>query len=325
MNDSAPLKPADQHTPVMQQYLRLKAEHPGMLLLYRMGDFYELFYEDAQRAARLLDIALTARGQSAGTPIPMAGVPAHAVDSYLAKLVRLGESVAICEQMGDPGSSRGPMERQVVRIVTPGTVTDEALLEERRDNLLVAVDREGDEFGIASLDLASGRLTVTQVQGRDALMSEIERLQPAEILVSEAHVPAEGLAARPGLRQQPPWHFEPAGARRLLIQQFGTRDLSAFGCERPAARAGRCRLPAALCEPHSALGAAAYPRPHGGEPRRQPAHGLCDAAQSGACHQPARGAGEYSDRGAGPQRHCNGRATAAPLARPSAARCRGDP
>ena len=124
---------------MMQQYLRIKAEHPGALLFYRMGDFYELFYDDARRAAKLIDITLTSRGQSAGEPIPMAGVPYHAVETYLSRLVRKGESVAICEQIGDPAKSKGPVERQVVRVLTPGTVTDDALLEQRRETLLAAV------------------------------------------------------------------------------------------------------------------------------------------------------------------------------------------
>src|SRR5689334_24837500 len=161
--------PVAAHTPMMQQYLRLKAEHPDKLLFYRMGDFYELFYEDAERGARLLDITLTARGQSAGAPIPMAGVPFHAVDSYLARLVRRGESVAICEQLGDPGSSKGPIERQVVRVVTPGTVTDAALLEERADTLVAAVVRDAERFGLAWLDLCAGRFTILQAAGRAAL------------------------------------------------------------------------------------------------------------------------------------------------------------
>src|SRR5262249_12159248 len=165
MNDTA----LASHTPMMQQYLRIKAQHPDVLLFYRMGDFYELFYEDARRAAALLDITLTARGQSAGQPIPMAGVPFHAVDSYLARLVRRGESVAICEQLSDPGSTRGPLERQVVRIVTPGTVTDAALLDERAETLVAAVVREGARFGLAWLDLAAGRFTILQAEGAGAL------------------------------------------------------------------------------------------------------------------------------------------------------------
>src|SRR5210317_701451 len=148
------------HTPMMRQYLAIKAEYPDMLVFYRMGDFYELFYQDAERAARLLDITLTKRGKSAGRPIPMAGVPYHAAEGYLAKLVRQGESVAICEQTGDPATSKGPVERQVVRVVTPGTVTDEALLEERRDNLLAALCENGGQFGLATLDLGSGRFVL---------------------------------------------------------------------------------------------------------------------------------------------------------------------
>ena len=215
----------------MQQYLRIKAEHPDMLLFYRMGDFYELFYDDARRAARLLDIALTARGQSAGEPIPMAGVPVHAADAYLAKLVRQGESVAICEQVGEAGQTKGPVERQVVRIVTPGTVTDDALLEERRDTLLVALHAEQQTYGIATLDLSSGRFCVLEVSGEEALLSELERLQPAELLVSEDLRDTPWLQGRLGVRRQPAWHFAPDSGRRLLTQQLGSRDLAGFGCE----------------------------------------------------------------------------------------------
>src|ERR1700720_3733666 len=182
MNDAV----RSQHTPMMQQYLRIKGQHPDILLFYRMGDFYELFFEDARRAAALLDITLTARGQSAGQPIPMAGVPFHAVEGYLAKLVRKGESVAICEQMGDPSKSKGPVERQVVRIITPGTITDEALLDERQETLVAAVAREGDRFGLAWLDLAAGRFTILESHGRAPLAAELERLKPAELLISES-------------------------------------------------------------------------------------------------------------------------------------------
>ncbi len=215
---------------MMQQYLRIKAEHPDVLLFYRMGDFYELFYDDAKRAAKLLDITLTNRGQSAGQPIPMAGVPFHAVESYLAKLVRMGESVAICEQIGDPAASRGPVERKVVRIVTPGTLTDEALLDERRSNLLVAISGAGQRYGLASLELSSGRFGISELDGVDALLAEIERLQPAEILVSDdSKLPPE-LKQRTGLTRRPPWHFETDACERLLCRHFGTRDLSGFGC-----------------------------------------------------------------------------------------------
>ncbi len=221
----------EKHTPMMQQFLRIKAQHPDLLLFYRMGDFYELFYDDARRAAALLDITLTARGQSAGEPIPMAGVPYHAVDSYLAKLVKAGESVAICEQIGDPAKSRGPVERQVVRVVTPGTLTEESLLDERRDNLLAALHHADNKYGLAWLDLSSGRLAVTELNDRAAVSDELARLQPAELLVSEALSDALLLAERSGVRRQSPWHFETDSATRLLIGQLGTRDLNGFGCE----------------------------------------------------------------------------------------------
>lgn len=218
------------HTPGMQQYLRIKAEHPNMLLFYRMGDFYELFYEDAHKAAKLLSITLTSRGQSAGSPIAMAGIPYHAAESYLAKLVKLGESVAICEQIGDPATSKGPVERKVVRIITPGTVTDEALLEEKRDNLLVAIHYNNSIFGIASLDITSGKLIILQVANKEALLGELERLKPVELLISEDSPYAESLNL-PGLRRRPVWEFDYTHAERLLTEQFKTKDLSGFGCE----------------------------------------------------------------------------------------------
>ncbi len=219
------------HTPMMQQYLRIKAEHPDTLLFYRMGDFYELFFDDARKAARLLDITLTARGQSQGHPIPMAGVPYHAVEPYLAKLVRLGESIALCEQIGDPATSKGPVERQVMRIITPGTLTDEALLDERRDNLLASLHRDKEVFGIATLDLGSGRFTVLEVDSPEGLISELERIKPAELLVSEDFGSTPLPDGQRGLRRQAPWHFESGSALRLLCAQLGTRDLSGFGCD----------------------------------------------------------------------------------------------
>ncbi|MER2557824.1 MAG: DNA mismatch repair protein MutS [Candidatus Competibacter denitrificans] len=215
---------------MMRQYLRIKADYPDTLLFYRMGDFYELFYEDAHRAAQLLNITLTTRGQSAGAPIPMAGVPFHAVEGYLAKLVKLGLSVAICEQLGDPATSKGPMERQVARIVTPGTLTDEALLDERRDNLLVALHHSKGTYGIASLDLSGGRFTVTQLQGDVVLHSELERLRPAELLVSEDFIPTPPWRQHPGLRPRAPWHFDTDSAIRALCAQFGVHNLDGFGC-----------------------------------------------------------------------------------------------
>jgi len=215
---------------MMQQYLGIKAEHPDILLFYRMGDFYELFYADAQRAAELLDITLTARGKSAGESIPMAGVPVHAIDQYLGRLVRQGESAAICEQVGDVGG-KGPVERKVVRIVTPGTLTEESLLEDRRDTLLVAISRSGDHWGLAMLDLAGARFSVQQLQGSEALLSELQRLNPAEIIVNEAVTLPPELEGRSGLRYEPPWLFATDSARRQLNAQFGTRDLTGFGCE----------------------------------------------------------------------------------------------
>jgi DNA mismatch repair protein MutS len=228
---SPPKSDPAQHTPMMQQYLRIKAAHPDVLLFYRMGDFYELFFDDARKASRLLDITLTARGQSAGEPVPMAGVPYHAVDPYLARLIGLGESVALCEQIGDPATGKGPVERRVVRIVTPGTVTDEALLEERHDTLLVALHHGDKRFGLASLDLGGGRFTLLEVDGLDALQGELERLRPAELLVSEDFPHAAVLEGRRGLRRQAPWHFDIESATRLLCAQFGTRDLTGFGCQ----------------------------------------------------------------------------------------------
>ncbi|HHJ80148.1 MAG TPA: DNA mismatch repair protein MutS [Candidatus Tenderia electrophaga] len=224
-------KKSTGHTPMMQQFLRIKADHPDMLLFYRMGDFYEMFFDDARKAARLLDITLTARGQSDGQPIPMCGIPYHSAEGYLAKLVRLGESCAIAEQIGDPATSKGPVERKVVRIITPGTVTDEALLNERQDNLLCAVSRTDTQFGIASLDITSGRMTVMEVSDQDAVGDELERLRPAELLLSEELAHMLNLDDRYPVRQQPPWYFEEETATRLLTEQTGTKDLQGFGCE----------------------------------------------------------------------------------------------
>ena len=219
------------HTPMMRQYLAIKAEHPDMLVFYRMGDFYELFYDDAKRAAALLDITLTSRGKSAGSPIPMAGVPYHAVEGYLAKLVRKGESVAICEQVGDPATSKGPVERKVTRIVTPGTLTDEALLAETRDNLVAAMYADRDAIGLAWLDLAGGRFRLMEIDGGEAVAAELERLKPAELIVDEDQVEAEGFGDNVRITRRPPWHFELDSATRLLCAQFGTRDLAGFGCD----------------------------------------------------------------------------------------------
>ncbi len=214
---------------MMQQYLRIKSEHPDMLVFYRMGDFYELFFDDAERAARLMDITLTSRGESAGMPIKMAGIPYHAVDQYLARLVKLGESVAICEQIGDPATSKGPVERKVVRIVTPGTLTESALLDEKSDNLLLAAHRAGNVLGLAWLSLSSGRFCVMETAPAN-LAVELERLRPAEILLAEGaniDINDPGVA----IRRLPPWRFDAEVARRSLTAQFETHDLSGFGAQ----------------------------------------------------------------------------------------------
>ena len=214
---------------MMQQYLRIKANHPDMLVFYRMGDFYELFFSDAEKAARILDITLTARGKSAGKPIPMAGIPYHAADNYLARLIRQGESVAICEQIGDPATSKGPVERKVVRIVTPGTVTDDALLEERQDNLLAALWEHKGCYGLATLSLGSGHFSVQELTNLEALAGELERLKPAELLLEEDWKLPSNLPKCPSITRRPCWHFDHDTAQQLLVKQFHTQDLSGFG------------------------------------------------------------------------------------------------
>lgn len=224
----------NQQTPMMQQYLRIKAQHQEILLFYRMGDFYELFFDDAIRAAQLLDISQTYRGKAGGNPIPMAGVPYHAVENYLARLVQLGESVAICEQVGDPATSKGPVERKVVRIVTPGTVTDEALLQERQDNLLAAVYQHPKQlgYGVAYLDINSGSFNIVELKTDEALSSTLQRLQPAELLYPESFQNLLVLESIKGSRRRPDWEFDLDTARHLLCQQFETRDLVGFGVEK---------------------------------------------------------------------------------------------
>ena len=221
----------EQHTPLMRQFFTAKAEHPDVLLFFRMGDFYEMFFDDARKASKLLDITLTQRGSSAGQPIPMAGVPVHAYEGYLARLVALGESVAICEQIGDPALAKGLVERKVVRIVTPGTVTDEALLSERRDTLLLAVSRGKQGFGLAWADLAGGRFLVSEVASQDALDAELARLEPAEILLPDDDGWPQALLARTGVRRRAPWLFDAASGRRQLLQFFGLHDLGSFGLD----------------------------------------------------------------------------------------------
>ena len=232
-----------EHTPLMKQFFAAKAEHPDVLLFFRMGDFYELFYDDARKAARLLDITLTQRGSSGGAPIPMAGVPHHASEGYLARLVALGESVAICEQIGDPAASKGLVERKVVRIVTPGTVTDEALLNERRDTLLLAVARGKSGYGLAWADLAGGRFLVNEVANEDALEAELARLEPAETLVPDEDGWPTFVAGRTGMRRRAPWLFDADSGRRQLLKFFNLHDLSGFGIDdRPQAIAAAAAL-----------------------------------------------------------------------------------
>ena len=224
-------KDKSEHTPLMKQFFAAKAEYPDLLLLFRMGDFYELFYDDARKAARLLDITLTQRGSSGGAPIPMAGVPVHACEGYLARLVALGESVAICEQIGDPALAKGLVERKVVRVVTPGTVTDEALLNERRDTLLMTVARGRSGYGLAWADLAGGRFMVNEVDSDDALEAELSRLEPAELLVPDEEGWPAFLQQRTGVRRRAPWLFDPDSGRRQLLNFFGLHDLSGFGID----------------------------------------------------------------------------------------------
>ncbi|ART81203.1 DNA mismatch repair protein MutS [Oceanisphaera avium] len=223
---------------MMVQYLALKAQHPDILLFYRMGDFYELFFDDAKKASRLLDISLTQRGKSGGQAIPMAGVPHHAAEGYLARLVQMGESVAICEQIGDPGTSKGPMERQVVRIITPGTLSDEALLVERQDNCLAAIYHDGQQFGYAILDVSTGRFVLNQFSSVEALAAELQRTQPAELLYPEDFAYFSTIESRKSLRRRPVWEFDLETARTLLCQQFGTRDLIGFGVEQACSALG---------------------------------------------------------------------------------------
>jgi len=239
-----------KHTPMMQQYLRIKAEHPNELVFYRMGDFYELFFDDAKKASDLLDITLTARGKSGDNPIPMCGIPYHSADGYLAKLVKVGVSVAICEQIGDPATSKGPVERKVVRIVTPGTLSDESLLEENQDNLLICIDqycdkrKEEERWGMAAMDLSSGRFTVQELENLEAVLSELQHLDPAELLINDSYAHPDIIHDRRGVRPQPEWAFDQSSAEKLLNKQFNTHSLSGFGVENMTVglRAAGCLL-----------------------------------------------------------------------------------
>ena len=244
-----------QHTPMMQQYFKIKAEHPDDIVFYRMGDFYEMFFDDAKRASQLLGISLTARGKANGEPIPMAGFPYHSAETYIGKIVRAGESVVICEQVGDPATSKGPVAREVVRIITPGTLSDEAFLDEHSDNLLIAINAQQQHYGIAVIDISTGYFSLQEVEGSYALLGELERLKPKEVLFNEDTALAGLLQHCQGLRAQAPWHFEEETAKRMLCQQFNTQDLQGFGCEKMllAISAGGCLLQYAKDTQRSAL------------------------------------------------------------------------
>src|SRR5882724_1084053 len=220
---------------MMQQYLRIKGEHPDILVFYRMGEFYELFYDDAEKGARLLDITLTSRGVSAGTPVKMAGVPVHSVEQYLAKLVKLGESVAIVEQIGDPALAKGPVDRQVTRIVTPGTLTDSSLLEDKADNILLALTRDKSTIGLAWLSLAGGTLRVAEIAPQ-ALDNELRRIDPAEVLIADDVEPEKGFFTT----RLPGWHFDVESGKRRLLKQLGAATLAGFGVEDLTLAIGAC-------------------------------------------------------------------------------------
>ncbi len=229
---------ASQHTPMMRQYLKIKAQHPNEIVFYRMGDFYELFFDDAKLASKILDLTLTARGKSGGKPIPMAGIPYHSADGYLAKCVKAGISVAICEQVGDPATSKGPVDRQVQRVITPGTLSDEALIDARREPLLVCIYQQANTYGIAWLAMASGKFCITETQSKADLHSELLQLDGAELLtVDKSGVPL-GCVNPAIVRERPEWEFDADTAFSELTRQFGTRDLSAFGAD---------RMPVAVC------------------------------------------------------------------------------
>lgn len=232
MNEPTPVISEDlaQHTPMMRQYLSIKAQYPDMLLFYRMGDFYELFHDDAEKAARLLGITLTKRGASNGEPIRMAGVPYHAAEQYLAKLAKLGEAVAICEQIGDPKASKGPVERQVTRILTPGTLTDSALLDDTRDSLLMAVYPSEGLLGLARINLASGQFVLSEI-AIGLLSQELERISPAELLLPDGFSHDSLGSANCSKKRLAPWQFDIDSATQSLTKQFNTYDLDGFGCK----------------------------------------------------------------------------------------------
>ena len=231
MSNSATEASLQQHTPMMRQYLTIKSQYPDLLVFYRMGDFYELFYDDAKKAARLLNLTLTARGKSNDQPIPMAGVPYHAADNYLAKLVKLGESIAICEQTGDPATSKGLVNREVTRIITPGTISDEVLLDASCDSILMAVFETPNSYAFATLDITNGEFLMDECAQITTLLAEVERLQPKEILLRETSSLNTSLSNTFAIQYRPEWEFELSAAKQQLCQQFHTQDLTGFGIE----------------------------------------------------------------------------------------------
>ena len=227
------------HTPMMQQYLSIKSSYPNMLLFYRMGDFYELFFEDAKRAAKLLDITLTARGQSAGEPIPMAGIPHHSSESYLAKLVRAGVSVAICEQVGEV-PAKGPVKREVVRVLTPGTLTDEYLLDTKKDNQVAAIAFANDKWLLSWLDLSSARFMLTDPLSESELLSELIRLQPSELIAPEELAIPESISKMTIVQKYPDWHFDLARNTEKLLSHFKLNSLQGVGLTNDSLPINQC-------------------------------------------------------------------------------------
>ena len=225
--------PAAIHTPMMRQYLNIKAQYPDFILLYRMGDFYELFFDDAIKVSKLLDITLTTRGKFDNKPIPMAGVPYHAIENYLKKLVNAGETIAICEQIGDPATSKGPVERKVVRIITPGTITEELFLEAQKDNILLSIAEDKNKFALSGLDLASGRFFIQELDNATLLYAELVRIAPSEILISETQTNLSNLKHYiiAAVKKLPAWEYEYASNYQLLLRHFKVTNLSGFGCE----------------------------------------------------------------------------------------------
>lgn len=238
----------NSHTPMMQQYLGIKAQYQNELLLYRMGDFYELFFSDAERASKLLDITLTARGQSNGKPIPMAGVPYHAAETYIARLVKLGETIAICEQIGDPATSKGPVERKVCRIITPGTLTDEALLEDRQENIIVCLFQFKKQFGLATLELSTGRFCLSVLKDENSMRSEISRINPAELIIVEGwQMPVLDTLQLCSIKYRPNIDFDYHAAYQVLLEQFQVNDLSVFGLTTESSPELKVAISAAGC------------------------------------------------------------------------------